>query len=112
MGMDSTQKSTEDELNYFEVDDWFILKLKSFPRRAGIDIATQIEESVEILPIKNGWTQKIAGVTHKEEDTIFFEVEYLNQDTEPVYFMDIHTIELDEYLDYINLNQYFKHESN
>ena len=51
-------------------------------------------------------------MTHKEDDTIFFEVEYLKQDTEPVYFMDIHTIQSDEYLDYINLNQYFKDESN
>jgi hypothetical protein len=106
--MDSEQKSSEDDLLYFEVDDWFVSKLKSFPHKAGIDIATQIEDNVNRLPIKNGWTQKIGGVTNKEDETIFFEVEYLHQDTEPVFFMDIHLIESDEYLDYINLNKYLK----
>ena len=105
--MDLEQKSTE-ETNYFEVDDWFVLKLKEFPRKAGIDIATQVENSVEDLPVQNGWTQRIAGVINKELESIFFEIEYLNQPDEPVFFMDIETIGVDEYLDYINLNQYLK----
>lgn len=105
--MDLEQRYTE-EMSLFEVDDWFVLKLKDYPREIGIDIATQVENSIEGLPVQNGWTQRIAGVTNKELESIFFEIEYLNQPDEPVFFMDIETIDVDEYLDYINLNQYLK----
>ncbi len=111
--MDLEQRYTEEmslneDVPYFEVDDWFVLKLKDYPRDIGIDIATQVENSIDTLPKKLGTNQYIAGVSNKEDEAVYFEIEYLNQPDDTVYFMDIHHIGVDEYLDYINLNQYFK----
>ena len=49
--MDLEQRYTEEmnlneDVPYFEVDDWFVLKLKDYPRDIGIDIATQVELSL------------------------------------------------------------------
>ena len=60
------------------------------------------------LPKKLGITQYIAGVSDKEDEEVYFEIEYMNQPDDVAYFMDIHHIGVDEYLDYINLNQYLK----
>ncbi len=105
--MDLEQRYTEGK-SLFEVDDWFVLKLKDYPRETGMDIATQVENSIDTLPKKLGENQYIAGVSYKEEDEVYFEIEYLNQPDDIAYFMDIDVIDVDDYLDYINLNQYLK----
>ena len=105
--MDLEQRYTE-EMSLFEVDDWFVLKLKDYPLETAIDIATQVENSIDALPKKLGITQYIAGVSDKEDEEVYFELEDLNQPDDIAYFMDIHHIDVDEYLDYINLNQYLK----
>ena len=51
-----------------------------------------------------GYTQKIAGVL-KYKVPFFFEIEYVNQPDEFPIFIDINSINVDKYLDYINSNQ-------
>jgi hypothetical protein len=85
---------------YYEVDDWFVAKLKEFPRHVGIDIASQVNNSYAELPSRNGWTQTVGGVCTEVKPPIYFEVEYLNQEQDPPMFLDIQEIESDDYLDY------------
>jgi hypothetical protein len=97
---------------YYEVDDFFVSKLKDFPRNVGIDIASQVNVSYEDLPTRSGWTQTIGGVCNETNPALFFEVEYLNQDEEPPLFLDINPIDSDDYLDYILEKNILKSKSN
>ncbi len=98
--MESKQKYIQDNY-YYEVDDWFVDRLKSFPRNLGIEIASMIDFNFDILPDKIGWTQKVGGVCTKFKSPTYFEVEYLKEPMEPPIFLDIEAIDVDEYLDYI-----------
>ena len=40
--MESKQKYIPDNY-YYEVDDWFVDKLKSYPRKIGIEIASMVD---------------------------------------------------------------------
>jgi len=61
------------------------------------------------LPIKNGWSQEVAGViTDNDEDPIFFVIEYLKQEDDIPILIDINPIEVDEYLDFILENKSIK----
>lgn len=104
-------KYIEAEL-YYEVDDFFVEKLKEFPRQIGIDIASQVNVSYDILPIRSGWTQTVAGVCTETEPALFFEVEYLHQADEPPLFLDVNEIDSDDYLDYILDNNILKSKYN
>lgn len=98
--MESKQKYTQDNY-YYEVDDWFVDRLKSLPRKHGIEIASMIDFNFDILPDKIGWTQHVGGVCTKYKEPIYFEVEYLKEPMQPPIFLDIGLIEVDDYLDYI-----------
>jgi hypothetical protein len=100
------------ETDYYEVDDWFVSKLKEFPRNVGIEIATQVEMSYDTFPVKSGWSQRIGGVITNYEPPIYFEIEYVNQPDEAPLLMDIELIEVDEYLDYVIENNILKSKYN
>lgn len=97
---------------YYEVDDWFVTQLKEFPRLVGIEIAAQVNSSYDSLPQKNGWSQTVGGVCKDFKPPVYFEVEYLNQEDEPPFFLDVVTIEVDDYLDYIIEKKTLKTKSN
>lgn len=108
--MDSEQKYTEDSITY-EIDEWFVSQLKSYSMESASDIIKQIVDILPDLPKKNGWSQTVAGVTDSE-DPEFFAIEFLKQDTEAPILVDINSISLDDYLDYILKKQSIKYYSN
>ncbi len=101
--MDLKQKYTE-VLNY-DVDEWFIAQLGMLEMSRARDILKQITNAEVALPIKNGWSQIIAGVSNSTPEAYFFEIEFLKQEDEFTLFLDILEIDSDSYLDYYNLNQ-------
>lgn len=102
--MDLKQKYIE-EMNRYEINDWFIMKLKELPKDAGIDIAHQADTNYDLLPTQEGWTQKIGGVCTKTKEPLYFELEYLSQPNEPPVFLDVDVIDVDDYLDYFLENK-------
>ena len=86
--MDLGQRYIEVDMGY-EFDDWFIEELKSIPIN---------------LPVQEGWTQKVAGVIRSKEP-FYFTIEYIHQPGEYPVFLSMDSIEVDEFLDYMNLNQ-------
>lgn len=108
--MELKQKYTE--VNFFEVDDWFVERLEQYPTKAGIDVAKQIEVNFDELDELEGWTQRVGGVCTVLDEPIYFEIEYLKQPQEPPLFLDISLIDVDDYLDYILANKTLKLNKN
>ena len=78
-------------LNY-DVDEWFLSRLGSLDVSRSRDILKQITNAEPDLPIKNGWSQIIAGVTVVNEP-YFFEIEYLKQESNLLYPTHIRLIQ-------------------
>jgi len=108
MNMDLELKFLEDELRY-EIDDWFFQQLSDYSLTDASLIVAQALAVLSELPIKNGWSQEVAGViTDNDEDPIFFVIEYLKQEDDIPILIDINPIEVDEYLDFILENKSIK----
>lgn len=108
MNMDLELKFLEDELRY-EIDDWFFQQLSDYSLSDASLIVAQALAVLSELPIKNGWSQEVAGViTDDNEDPIFFVIEYLKQEDDIPILIDINPIEVDEYLDFILENKSIK----
>lgn len=93
--------------NRFMLDEWFNRKIKELPQEISDDILSQIMNNVSELPTKDSDTQKVCGVV-KGEKPFFFELEYLHEQEYIPVLLDIEQIGLEEYLDSINRNNYFK----
>ncbi len=93
------QKYTE-VIKHYEVDEYFVEKIKDLPIDIGFDIAKQIDEVASDLPIHDFWEQKIAGVSDAMSEPYFYLVEFMNQEDLTPIFLDLHRIEMDDYLDY------------
>ena len=108
MNMDLELKFLEDELRY-EIDDWFFQQLSDYSLTDASLIVAQALAVLSELPIKNGWSQEVAGViTDDVQDPIFFVIEYLKQEDDIPILIDINPIEVDEYLDFILENKSIK----
>ena len=92
--MDAEQKYIEEQTNPFEVDMQFIEQLKNYSLHHSLNIANQVDVNAPLLPEKDGWAQYVGGVVKFEE---------------PIY-ISIEEIDVDDYLDYINLNQILSDE--
>ncbi len=108
--MDLKQKYTGamHEESFYEVDDWFIEKLRKTPRQIGIHVANLIDKNYASLPTAVGWTQNVGGVCITTDEPFYFELEYLKQPDEAPIFLDIKEIDVDDYLDYILENKTLK----
>ena len=96
------------EVKHYEVDEYFVDKIRELPIKIGFDIAKQMDEMASYLPVKNFWEQKIAGVSNATSESYFFVVEYMHQEDLPPVFYDLHEIEVDDYLDYYNADKIIK----
>jgi len=96
------------EVKHYEVDEYFVDKIRELPIKIGFDIAKQMDEMASYLPVKDFWEQKIAGVSNATSEPYFFVVEYMHQEDLPPVFYDLHEIEVDDYLDYYNANKIIK----
>ena len=93
------------EVKHYEVDDYFVDKIRDLPTKVGFDIAKQIDRAASDLPELDFWEQQVAVVTHALNQPMYFVVEYIHsEDVAPV-FLDLHQIEVDDYLDYYNENK-------
>ena len=101
--MDLGQRYIEVDMGY-DFDDWFIEELKSIPINYSLKIVQQLETNLNNLPVQEGWTQKVAGVIRSKEP-FYFTIEYIHQPGEYPVFLSMDSIEVDEFLDYMNLNQ-------
>tara|TARA_R110000850_G_scaffold254298_1_gene379686 strand:- start:1215 stop:1529 length:315 start_codon:yes stop_codon:yes gene_type:complete len=104
--MDLKQKYTEDD---FELDEWFLKQIREFKG----DLPGIIGDKIDGMPkveTTDGEIEFIAGnVNDKDNNPVFFLLEYFKEDKgSPVVLIDIHKIELDNYLDFIKLNQFIK----
>jgi len=88
-------------------EDAFIDELLLFSYQVGLGVMALIKNNTPPKPQKKGWTQMIGGVI-KGKNPFFFEIEYVYTDEEGLIYLDIMEISSDDYLDYINLNQYLK----
>lgn len=102
------QKYTKVSDIKYDVDDWFIEQIRQIPMDYAFDITSQITSQVGSLPIKNGWTQSVAGVSHALKEPFFFKLEYLNQEDEPCLFLGVEEVDVDTFLDSIIKNQTLK----
>ena len=105
--MDLKQKYTEDENIKCKFDDFFIDELIALPYNAAVGIMQQVKRNSDLLPEKNDWSQMVGGVV-KSDKPFFFELEYVKPEGEDPIYLDVMQIDCDDYLDYINLNQYLK----
>lgn len=103
MHMDSQLRFIEDNFLY-NIEDWFFEKLSLYTPDEATLIVSQMIAIIDELPPQKIWTQEIAGVI-KGKKPVFFVVEYLREgDEETPTLVDLHEIDVDEYLDFI-LNQ-------
>lgn len=100
------------ENEYYEVDDYFVQKIRELPPKLGLDIAKQIDREIQILPEVNGWSQRIAGVSNSLGNPFFFVIEYLKQIEEKPVFLDCEEVDADEYLDYYIEQKVIKSNTN
>ena len=77
------------EIKQYEVDDYFIEKIRDLPSKVGFDIAKQIDRAASDLPQLDFWEQQVAVVTSALNHPMYFLVEYVHsEDIAPV-FLDV-----------------------
>jgi len=103
--MDLKQKYTE---GTFQLDDFFLNKLGKFKSDDAFKIASIIDTLSDLnSPVDE--LDSISGfINDNKGNPIFFMIEYYIEEDETVVLVDINQIEVDKYLDEINLNKYIK----
>jgi len=94
----------------YELDDDFILALEEVPSTLSLMIALYIEEYCPDLPVNKNITHLLAGVVHHYDQPITFVFEVEKTDPYLTIFTDLEFIEMDEYLEFVSLNLYLKHD--
>jgi hypothetical protein len=84
----------------YEIDEWFVETLLPFTVEDRGTILHSVIPILNHLPIDNNFPQIVGGVIRKD-DPIFFTVEYLSQEDQPVLLLEVREITSDEYLDLI-----------
>jgi hypothetical protein len=101
------------ELKYIEdkkydVDDSFVIALENIDREMAILIATFLEDHMLDLPTNDFTTHIYGGLVHYFDEPIPFVVEILKASGSYLTFTDLQLIDMNEYLDLVNLNLYIK----
>ena len=94
--MDSELKFIEG--TNFDIDEYFAEKINELSSHERKSILYQIIPILNDLPEVNGWSQLIAGVV-KGDNPLYFSVEFLKQVDEIPFLLDLHELDVDEYLD-------------
>ena len=92
------------EIKHYKVDDYFVEKIRELPTKIGIDVAKQVDLVASDLPQKDFWEQQVALASHP----YYFVVDYIHSEEVAPIFLDLHEIDVDEYLDYYNEDQAIK----
>lgn len=96
------------ETKHYEVDEWFVDKIRDLPQKVGFDVAVQIDKIASDLPQRDFWEQEIALVCLSLKNPLYFVVDYIHSEDVTPIFLDLHQIEVDEYLDYYNEDKAIK----
>lgn len=92
---------------YFAEDD-FLDAMDNMDSDLAIKIALYIEENVTDIPPNKLTTYVLGGVVNHENHAYTFILEILNEGDGLVTLTDFDFIDMNEYLDLINLNQIIK----
>ena len=87
----------------FEIDDDFISALQDVPQTLSLTIALYIEEYLPELPVNELCSHVRAGLVYHYGKPIPFLIEVTKPDEELMVLGDLQFIDMDEYLDFINL---------
>jgi hypothetical protein len=99
--MELEQKSTEVK---FEVDEYFLEKIGEFEPNDALNIADSVDE---LGYIKHTYGDTISGFINNDKGLpVFFTISYYKDEEGPMVLVDINRIDLDEYLDAIDLKKY------
>lgn len=105
--MAASLKYIEDNMVVFDMDQIFQRKMRRYSEEIIYNIVTQIVMNIEHLPKKDYFIQSVCSVIKKKEP-FFYRIDYVNETGDFPVFIDIIEIHLEEYLDAIDENKYFK----
>lgn len=91
----------------FDMDPIFQRKMKRYSEETIYNIVSQIVMNIDELPKEDYYIQSVCGVIKKKEP-FFYRINYLNEHDDVPVFIDVMQITMDEYLDAIDENKYFK----
>jgi hypothetical protein len=90
----------------YDVDDNFVEQLQGLDIRTGIKIAKFIENNVIKIPNNRLVSTVLGGVVVDDDNNpVTFVVEIIKDSSPHTILSDLKLIEMDEYLDLINLNK-------
>lgn len=90
----------------YDVDEYFVEQLQGLDIRTGIKIAKFIETNVITIPTNQLVSTVLGGVVVDDNNNpITFAVEIIKDNSPHTILSDLKLIEMDEYLDLINLNK-------
>ena len=104
--MDLKLKSIKDKK--YDVDDNFVIALEQIDQEMAQLIAVYLEDHMLNLPTNNFTTHIYGGLVHFYDQPIPFVVEILKITGSYLRFTDLKFIDMNEYLDLVNLNLYIK----
>ena len=87
----------------YELDDDFITSLEKAPPSLSFTIALYLEEYLPDLPPNDMCTHLTAGLVYHFNEPVPFILEVMRPDKYLIVLTDLQFIEMDEYLDFINL---------
>ena len=103
--MESKPKYIEEKR--YELDDEFLVNIRSFGRAKALRIGTFLDKTIHQIDDVSGELQIFGGVIDDLDDgPFFFEIELYKDEESLVTLFDINQIDGDEYLDLINSNSY------
>ena len=89
--MDALQKYIEGIDTYYEFDESLMKDMQDMADYLAVPIAVLLECNAYLLPMLEGYTQKIGGVL-KYETPYFFEVEYIHEPKDFPIFINVNQI--------------------
>ncbi len=99
-------KNMDVKLSYvkdFELDDYFISALENVPSTLSLTIALYIEEHLPELKVDRLCSHVRAGLVYHFGKPVTFIIEITKSEENFIVLSDLQFIEMDEYLDFINL---------
>lgn len=105
--MDSILRYTEDDIDIFEIDGFFQMKVKRYRHDVIRELVAQTVLNASLLP-KLDYHPQFVSTVIKSDEPIFFNIQYINENDDIPILIDIREVSVDEYLDAIIDNKYFK----
>lgn len=99
------------EESSFYIDYKFDIELSKLSEELENDIILQIGKSIRTLPKKDYSHQYIGGVSFIGGEPTYFMIEYLNEQKRELVLLKLTIVDVDVYLDLMNLSKTIKNDS-